>query len=96
MGRQCLDAERLRRVMPAVENIQTQLLSHTISPMRPFAGDKGINALIGGLLQFVPRPPLTTPMRRQIGGPPGITRGFAPVARCRRLTRSAREILAWA
>jgi hypothetical protein len=33
-------------------------------------------------------------MRRQISGPPGMIRGFAPVARASLAASSAREILA--
>ena len=56
VARQRLDAEGLSRVMAAVQNIQAEVFGHAISPMRPFASDKGIHTLIGRLLQSVSRP----------------------------------------
>ena len=72
--------EGLRRVMATVKNIEAKLLGQRGSPMRPFAGDKRVHALACGELEFAAAR-RTTPMRQQTAGPPGMTTGFAPVAR---------------
>src|ERR1035437_10197771 len=55
IGCQGFDTECFGRVMPAVQNVQTQVFSQGISPMLPFARDERVHLLIRRLLQIVAR-----------------------------------------
>ena len=52
MRRQRLHAERFRRVMAAVKNVQAKFLRQRISPVRAFAGDERVHAFARRLFQF--------------------------------------------
>ena len=54
MRRQYLNAKSLGRVMPAVENVQTQFLRHGTDPMLPFARDERVHLFVRQLLQIAP------------------------------------------
>ena len=48
-------AERLRRVMAAVKNVQAQFLRHSKRPVRTFTGDERVHTLLSRALEFVAR-----------------------------------------
>src|SRR5882672_9504319 len=55
MGRQCLHAESLGRVMAAVENVDSGFFGQGISPTRSFPGEEGIHAFRYGFRQIASR-----------------------------------------
>ena len=87
-------AEGLGGVMAAVKDVEPKFFGEGVGPVWTFAGDEGVHAGGSSDLQISAGAPVTMPMRRHIFGPPGISLGFAPVARARRVASSSREI--WA
>jgi len=73
-----LHAERLGGVMPSVKHVQAEFLREGVGPMGAFAVRNVSTPSAAACRRSPPAPPVTTPMRRQTGGPPGRMVGAFP------------------
>src|SRR5262245_15414497 len=56
MRRECFDSESFSSVVATVKHVDAKFLGHGVCPVRPFARDKRVDALIGRLFQISPCP----------------------------------------
>jgi len=78
--------------MAAVENVDAEFLGNCISPMRAFAGDERVHTFVSSQFQVRTGAAGHDANFSQMPLPPGMMRGFAPVAWASRMASSAREM----